>query len=88
MAVKVDDKTLSVTGENALALHLKPEGGLEAVDATGMHIKTGTGLKTDTKGLSVTLAPTGGSKQTTTSWRWPWTARRRAWPLAVRGPES
>ncbi|PNK82522.1 hypothetical protein CEQ31_025545 [Serratia odorifera] len=27
-----------------------------------MHIKTGTGLKTDTKGLSVTLAPNGGLK--------------------------
>lgn len=64
VAVKVDDKTLSVTKENALALHLKPEGGLEAADATGLriNIKAGTGLKTDTDGLSVTLAPKGGLK--------------------------
>jgi hypothetical protein len=62
VAVKVDDKTLSVTKENALALHLKPEGGLETADATGLHIKTGAGLKTDTNGLSVTLDPKGGLK--------------------------
>ncbi|WP_127913670.1 hypothetical protein [Serratia odorifera] len=35
VAVKVDDKTLSVTGENALALHLKPEGGWRPLTRQG-----------------------------------------------------
>lgn len=62
VAVKVDDKTLSVTKDNALALKLKPEGGLEAADAIGLHIKAGTGLKADEKGLSVILDSKGGLK--------------------------
>ncbi|HBC5194908.1 hypothetical protein [Serratia ureilytica] len=62
VAVKVDDKTLSVTKDNALALKLKPEGGLEAADAIGLHIKAGIGLKADAKGLSVILDSKGGLK--------------------------
>lgn len=58
VSVKVDGNTLAVT-EKGIALKLQQDGGL-AISDNGLHIKVGTGLKSDKDGVAIALGPKSG----------------------------
>jgi len=60
VAVKVDNKTLSVAQGEGLSVKLKSNGGLIADDGAGVHVKTGGGLVAGAGGLAISLDPKGG----------------------------